>query len=157
MGEERLVEEPYDLVHVRATSWAGGTALTPALVRLDFHFWGLAIPLEAARARRRALDRHGVSVILVPARYRTAAITREEAGARAGEVVREHRLANPERDLEAPRLDAEHPAFYRFLAASSELRRQGRIPPGLLVSIDRADGHLWADEEMALYHRLTAR
>jgi hypothetical protein len=157
MGEEPLVDEPFDLVHVRAAPWGPQRALTPALIRLQFQFWGLDLPLDTARARRRALDRHGVSVILVPARYRNADLAMADAISRAREAVEAHRTSHPEQILEEPQLYAEHPAFYTFLAMSPDLREQSRIPPGLLWAIDRADGHVWSDQEMERYHGLTAR
>lgn len=48
----------------------------------------------------------------------------------------------------------ERPTFYReevetwtFIATSSQLIAQGYIPGGLLVSIDKIDGHVWRPKE----------
>jgi hypothetical protein len=140
-------ETGYDLVHLRARPWEPGRARTPALVGVDFEFQGESLSLEAARSRRRALDRHGITVLIVPVRYRQPALTPAEALARARQALEQ--AGDPDHAPAASRLRlcAEHPMFLTFCAPVP-----GRAPgdPGweVRVSVDRCDGHVWTDEEM---------
>ncbi|MGD1054416.1 MAG: hypothetical protein ABR950_11420 [Candidatus Dormibacteria bacterium] len=142
----------YDLVHVRPRPWEQGRIRTASLVELDFEFAGSSLTLEAARAQRQAHDRHGISTLIVPARYGAAAIGIAEAALHAlaaapprGEAVRP----------EVPRLHADHPMFFTFQirAAETDTPASGSAS-GRLVYVDKCDGHLWTAEEMAGYFAL---
>src|ERR1035441_3810728 len=78
----------YDLVHVRPRGWEAGRIRTASLLQLDFEFAGSSLSLEAARAQRRAHDRHGISTLIVPARYGAGAIGVAEAGLHARGATR---------------------------------------------------------------------
>jgi hypothetical protein len=157
-GAEAAVREPrdgtdddtaYDLVYVRARPWPDGRPHTASLVQLDFEFLGESLPIEVARERRQALDHHGVSVLIVPARYRRPAVDLEVAGARSEDAVREAMARDPALDLAAPRLYGDHPMYYTFLAVSERMERAGQtFPPGVLISIDKCDGHVWTAAEL---------
>jgi hypothetical protein len=142
----------YDLVYVRARPWRGPPR-SAALLASDFEFLGLALTLEAARARRRALDRHGITVHIVPVRYREAALGPGEAErhARPG--------AEPAGSAPSPgppRLLAEHPMLYLFEVPGAAGGRGGGTPTRV-VAVDRSDGHVWTDAEMAAYFSLVGR
>jgi hypothetical protein len=139
----------YDLVHVRPRPWEPGRIRTASLLQLDFEFAGSSLSLEAARAQRRAHDRHGISTLIVPARYGAAAIGITEATLHAlaaapmtGAGVRR----------EMPRLHADHPMFFTFRlpGVESEAPAAGAAS-GVLVSVDKCDGHIWSAEEMGEY------
>ncbi len=132
----------YDLVHVRARPWRGRPC-SATLLGSDFEFLGLNLGLDTARARRRALDRHGITVHIVPVRYREASMEPAEGGRRAGLLAA---LPGPVRLL------AEHPMFSFYAAGGSP---EGTTTRGLAV--DRCDGHVWTDAEMAAYFNLIGR
>ena len=148
---------PYDLVYVRARPWSDGQPRTASLVQLDFEFLGESLPIVIARERRQTLDHHGVSVLIVPQRYRDPAIGLDDAGARSEEALREARAENPDLGLGMPRLYGDHPMYYTFLAVSAQMERAGdTFPPGLLVSIDKCDGHVWSEAELSEFVALVA-
>jgi hypothetical protein len=142
----------YDLVHVRPRPWQDGQPRTASLLQLDFDFAGSALPLDEARAQRRAHDRHGITTLIVPARYRTAEVTLADATRAAWAAAR---AAGPGPRPEPPRFHADHPMFFTFLvpAAEPEAAAAGS-GPGLLVSVDKCDGHIWSDEEMGEFFAL---
>jgi hypothetical protein len=136
----------YDLVHVRARPWRERPR-SAALLGVDIEFLGLSLSLEAARARRKALDRHGITVHIVPVRYREAALGPGEAGRRARTAGGAAGASSPSGP---PRLLAEHPMLYLFEVRAEETSTR-------VVSVDRCDGHLWTDEEVAAYFNLVGR
>ena len=142
----------FDLVHVRPRRWDGGGPRTASLLRFDFDFDGASLSLDAAREQRRVLDRHGITTLIVPARYRSASTSITEAAMRAAEAARAAgRLAR----FELPRLHADHPMFFTFLVPPAE----GEGPAtgaavGLLIKVDKCDGHIWSDQEMDEYSAL---
>jgi hypothetical protein len=155
------LDPSYDLVHVRARAWSEERPRTAALLELDFDFRGEHLDLEAARSRRRALDRHGISVLIIPARYREPTVTVAEAERRAVEAVGYEETQDQPGSPGRPRLHAEHPMFYVFRAASPSgeegdgtAHTGGGVSSGRLVSVDRCDGHLWTEEEKGEYFSL---
>jgi hypothetical protein len=146
----------YDLVHVRPRPWDAGRIRTASLLQLDFEFAGSSLSLDAARAQRRAHDRHGISTLIVPARYATAAIGIAEAALHALAAVRPRQKGvRPE----TPRLQADHPMFFTFQISTGEISAAGPGAPagsasGLLVNVDKCDGHIWSAEEMATFFAL---
>jgi hypothetical protein len=151
MDVDELLDEEYDLVHVRAGSWGAAPPKTASLVRLEFEFLGFALTLASARQRRRALDRHGVSVMVVPVRYRAGDLGDAEIARRGREALEAATAAHPEVRFEPPRLYGDHPMFSTFIAGSPQLEREGRFPPGLLAAVDRCDGHIWTEAELERY------
>jgi hypothetical protein len=142
----------YDLVHVRPRAWEPGRIRTASLLQLDFEFAGSSLSLEAARAQRQAHDRHGISTLIVPARYGAAAIGIAEAALHALAAARPRRKGvRPE----MPRLQADHPMFFTFQISTGEISAAEPGAPagsaGLLVNVDKCDGHVWSAEEMSEY------
>jgi len=145
-------DTPYDLVHVRAGPWDAGRPRTASLLQLDFEFEGSSLPLESARARRRAVDRHGITALIVPARYRSAETSLDDAEQVALEAAR---AAGIEVRPEPLRFQADHPMFFTFLIPASEPDVSAAWSvSGLLVSVDKCDGHVWTDQEMSAYFDL---
>ena len=142
----------YDLVHVRPRPWDAGRIRTASLLQLDFEFAGSSLSLDAARAQRRAHDRHGISTLIVPARYGAAAVGVAEAALRAAEAApATGRRVRPE----MPRLQADHPMFFTFQLPGMEPKAPaGKAVSGFLVSVDRCDGHIWSAKEMVDYFAL---
>jgi hypothetical protein len=151
----------YDLVHVRARPWPERPH-TAGLLGADFEFLGLALSLEAARARRRALDRHGITIHIVPVRYREEALAPREAVRRAQLALATPGLSRPPGP---PRLLAEHPMLYLFEVPDPEVAgspaEAGPSPTGpagvasiRLLAVDRCDGHVWTEDEVAAYFTL---
>lgn len=149
-------EDGYDLVNVRARPRGAGRPRTEALVELEFDFQGEAVSLETARARRRALDRHGITAHIVPARYRGAGVTLAEARERAASLL--GAPGSPGCGPAPLRLHTVHPMFYVFAAqGASESGAPAPAAPGVRdgrVTVDRCDGHLWTEEESDAYFRL---
>ncbi|MGD1034159.1 MAG: hypothetical protein ABR977_06985 [Candidatus Dormibacteria bacterium] len=144
--------EGYDLVYVRSTQWDAARTRTASLLQLDFEFEGSSLTLEAARARRRAVDRHGTTALIVPERYRTAAIALAEAARLAAAAARQ---IEPGLRPEPPRFHADHPMYFTFVVPLAEVERGLAGPDaGLLVSVDKCDGHIWTDDEMREYFEL---
>jgi hypothetical protein len=145
----------YDLVHVRPRRWEAGRPRTASLLQLDFEFEGSSLSLEAARARRRAVDRLGITALIVPARYRTAGISLADAAQRAADAARQ---AGPELHPQPPRFHADHPMFFTFLVpAGVPEGSTARSASGLLVNVDKCDGHIWSDQEMDEHFTLIGR
>jgi hypothetical protein len=142
----------YDLVHVRPRPWEAGRIRTASLLQLDFEFAGSSLSLDAARAQRRAHDRHGISTLIVPARYGAAAIGVAEAALRAAEAA----PATGQRVRpEMPRLQADHPMFFTFQISTADPDgRAAESASGLLVNVDKCDGHIWSAEELGEYFAL---
>jgi hypothetical protein len=139
----------YDLVHVRPRPWDAGRIRTASLLQLDFEFAGSSLSLEAARAQRRAHDRHGISTLIVPARYGAAAIGVAQAALHAAAAMRTTGKG-PRREI--PRLHADHPMFFTFQLQGVEPKAPAtRAVSGRLVSVDKCDGHIWSAEEMGEY------
>ncbi len=141
----------YDLVHVRPRPWESDRPRTASLVQLDFDFTGSSLALDAARAQRRAHDRHGITTLIIPVRYRAPALTLGEAAERASEAARA--AGNGPRP-DPPRFQADHPMYFTFLIPAVEPDGPGSGSGGLPVSVDKCDGHIWSDEEMAEYFAL---
>ena len=147
----------YDLVYVRARPWSDERPRTASLVQLDFEFLGESLPIAAARERRQTLDHHGVSVLIVPRRYRHPAVDPARAASLAEEEMAAAWAANPAHELGAPRLYGDHPMYFTFLAVSAPMERAGdTFPPGLLVTIDKFDGHVWTATELSDFLALVA-
>ncbi len=142
----------YDLVHVRPRPWEPGRIRTASGLQLDFEFAGSSLSLEAARAQRRAHDRHGISTLIVPARYGAAAIGVAQAALHAAAAMRTTgKGARPE----IPRLHADHPMFFTFQLPAVEPEAPATTAaPGRLVNVDKCDGHVWSAKEMADYFAL---
>src|SRR5207244_6080373 len=115
---------------------------------LSGEFAGLALPLEVARQRRRDSSRR---TALAPARYRRPRISIAEARARATAPLRERQRDYLGVTFDEARLYASHPMVYTFATLSPEWQREGRVPGGLLCSIDKLDGHLWTAAEHERY------
>ena len=154
MTTTKRADGRYDLVHIRAQPWRSQPPRTAALLDLAFEPMGLSLSLEAARARRQALDRHGITVLVVPVRYRTPKIGPDEA----------RRLAAAFMDGEGketrrgePLLIAEHPMYYAFREDAAP-RPAGEPPAVSTVLVDRCDGHVRsAEEEVDLFARIGPR
>lgn len=146
-------DDRYDLVHVRARPWAGERPRTAGLVDFEFEFQGESLTLEIARSRRRALERHGITVLIIPVRYREPALSAGEARGRAEQAMRVDAVEDCSRRAGAPRLHAEHPMFFTFLAPDDAAERAGGSP-GRLIAVDRCDGHVWTEEETNAYFAL---
>lgn len=92
----------------------------------------------------------------MPARYAGAAIGVAEAALHALAAVRPRaKGVRPE----MPRLRADHPMFFTFQISTGEIPAgEAEAPagaaPGLLVNVDKCDGHIWSAEEMAAYFAL---
>ena len=143
----------YDLVHVRPRPWDAGRIRTASLLQLAFELAGSTLTLEAARAQRRAHDLHGISTLIVPARYAAAAIGIAEAALHALAAVRPRGEGTRP---EMPPLQADHPMFFTFRISTGEVSADEAEAPagsasGLLVNVDKCDGHIWSAEEMATY------
>ena len=131
---------------MRVRPWEGGRLRTASLLQLDFEFSGASLDLEAARAQRRALDRHGITVLIVPARYRAAATSLQDAEGRARTALAEGRAAAPALPL---RLLSDHPMFFTFLGDGAGPDGSGRRgEEQCLIRVDKCDGHVWSDAEM---------
>jgi hypothetical protein len=148
--------DQYDLVHVRAHRWTDGLPRTASLLQLDFEFEGRSLSLDAARARRHAVDRHGITGLIVPARYRTAGIRLEDAARRAAEAARAEGV---DPGPTTPLLHADHPMYFTFRVPSVEgtgsvAGSASGAVSGLVVSVDKCDGHIWSDAEMSAYFGL---
>ncbi|HYA00342.1 MAG TPA: hypothetical protein VEK76_08330 [Candidatus Binatia bacterium] len=143
----------YDLVHVRTATGAPGHRSGVSLFRFEFEFMGESLSLEDARSRRRSLDRHGITALIVPERYREPALSAGEARSRAEEAVREEKKVGRSSRVGGLRLHAEHPMFFTFLAPDAEAKR-AEGSSGRLITVDRCDGHLWSDEETTAYFSL---
>lgn len=142
----------YDLVYVRARQWDAARPRTDSLLQLDFEFEGSSLSLEAARARRRAVDRHGTTALIVPERYRTAGTALADAARLAAAAARR---TEPGLRPEPPRFHADHPMFFTFAVPVAGAERAPAGPdPGLLVSVDKCDGHIWTEREMSEYFDL---
>ncbi len=142
----------YDLVYVRARPWDATRPRTASLLQLDFEFEGSSLSLEAARARRRAVDRHGTTALIVPERYRTAGTALGEAARLAAAAARR---MEPGLRPEPPRFHADHPMFFTFVVPVAGPERVPAGPDaGLLVSVDKCDGHIWTEPEMSEYFDL---
>jgi hypothetical protein len=142
----------YDLVHVRAGPWRADRPRTASLLQLDFEFEGASLDLEAARERRRAVDRHGITALIVPARYRTARTGLDDAMRRATDAAR---AAGAELRSEPTRFHSDHPMYFTFLVPASEPEGPASSAlGGLLVSVDKCDGHIWTEQEMRAYFEL---
>jgi hypothetical protein len=159
--KNRLTEPPpeslsepgaeYDLVYVRAHPWGSDPPRTASLLDLAFEFQGESLSLEIARSRRRSLDRHGITALIVPLRYREPALSITEARHRAEEVARSGRSDRKRGDSAQSRLLGEHPMFYTFRVPASGADRDGDPTAGTVVAVDRCDGHIWTDQEMDAY------
>ena len=142
----------YDLVHVRPRRWDRGGPRTASVLRLDFEFDGASLPLDTAREQRRALDRHGITALIIPARYRSASLSITEAAMRAAEAARP---AGGRARSELPRLHADHPMFFTFLVPAAEGDGPATgLAAGLLIKVDKCDGHIWSDQEADEYFAL---
>ena len=142
----------YDLVYVRARHWDAARPRTASLLQLDFEFEGSSLSLEAARARRRAVDRHGTTALIVPERYRTAGTALSDAARLAAAAARR---SQPGLRPDAPRFHADHPMFFTFVVPVAGAERAPAGPDtGLLVSVDKCDGHIWTEREMSDYFDL---
>lgn len=144
----------YDLVYVRARPWGSDPPRTASLLDLAFEFQGESLSLQIARSRRRSLDRHGITALIVPVRYRDPVLSVIEARRRAEEVARSGR-SDRKRSPGAPSwLLGEHPMFYTFKVPDSGGDRDGDPTAGAVVAVDRCDGHVWTDQEMDGYFTL---
>jgi hypothetical protein len=113
----------------------------------------LRLPLDAARARRREMGRR---LALVPARYRQPALSVEESKELARPILLGRHREYPDVSFEEIELYAYHPMAYTFITFSTKWRVEGRIPGGLLCSIDRADGRVWSAEDFERYSDMNA-
>ncbi len=92
----------------------------------------------------------------MPARYAGAAIGVAEAALHALAAVRPRgKGVRPE----MPRLQADHPMFFTFQISTGKISTGEAEAPagaasGLLVNVDKCDGHIWSAEEMAAYFAL---
>jgi hypothetical protein len=136
MRREPVPPELYDLVDVASGRFAG-----------------LDLPLDEARQRRSELPGR---MAVVPVRYRAPKISIDEAKARAAQALRERGREYPGVTFEEARLYSYHPSVYTFVAFSPEWRQEGRVPGGLLSSIDKADGHVWTAAEQQEYAQANA-
>ena len=119
---------------------------TASLLQLDFEFSGASLDLDAARAQRRALDRHGITVLIVPVRYRIAGTTLQDAESQARDALPGGRATTASG---AVRLLSDHPMFFTFLApGAGPDGSSGGLPEGHLVRVDKCDGHVWSRAEM---------
>jgi hypothetical protein len=142
----------YDLVHVKPRPWDAGRIRTASLLQLDFEFAGSSLSLDAARAQRRAQDRHGISTLIVPARYGAAAIGVAEGALHAAAAIPANAAGVRH---EMPRLHADHPMFFTFRLPGIEPEAPGGAAvPGPLVNVDKCDGHIWSAKEMGKYFAL---
>jgi hypothetical protein len=136
MVSEQAPQELYDLVDV-----------------ISGEFAGLELPLAAARERRRGFPRRAA---LVPVGYRTPQVSAEAARERAERVLRERQKDYPSATFEEVRLYASHPMVYTFVTLSPEWQQEGRVPGGLLCSVDKVDGHVWTAAEQEQYAKTNA-
>lgn len=142
----------YDLVYVRARRWDAARPRTASLLQLDFEFEGSSLSLDAARARRRAIDRYGTTALIVPERYRNAGTALAEAARLAAAAARR---TEPGLRPVPPRFLADHPMFFTFVIPGAGAESAPAGPDGgLLVSVDKCDGHIWSEGEMREYFDL---
>jgi hypothetical protein len=143
-------ETEYDLVHVRARPWPPDRHRGAALLDVAFEPLGWSLSLELALARRRALDRHGITVQVVPVRYRDPGVSPEAALVQAEQASGRTSPVRPRRRRAPLRLLAEHPMFYVFTPEEDPGAGTDAAAEPEVV-IDRCDGHVWSAEEQAGY------
>jgi hypothetical protein len=111
-------------------------------------FEGLELPLGVAREAKRTSARRKA---LVPSRYRTPRVSLEEARSQAGTVLRDRQRSYQDVTFGDVELYAYHPMVYTLVTFSPEWQQEGRVPGGLICSIDKVDGHLWTTDEQEHY------
>jgi hypothetical protein len=131
MRPEEISSDLYDLVDV-----------------MSGEFEGLELPLVVAREVRRTSERRKA---LVPSRYRTPRVSLEEARSRAESVLRDRQHRYQDVTFGDVEIYAYHPMVYTLVTFSPEWQHEGRVPGGLICSIDKVDGHVWTTDEQEQY------
>lgn len=97
---------------------------------------------EAQAAVKGATPR----LMAVPIAYREPVVTFDEAAATATRALA---ILADERSVDVEKIEqyGHHFMFYTFIMPIDAWRADGRIPGGLMCSVDKVDGGLWTDEE----------
>ena len=118
--------------------------------RFEPRYLGLDLAQQAAEEvleLLRAAKAHGESVPVV---YREAKVSPQDALPRAeAEIQRRQVKYFPGYAFEPVLLVRDDPRWWTFAAGSPQLQNEGLIPGAVFAHVDKLDGHLWQDDEIA--------
>jgi hypothetical protein len=114
----------------------------------DLGFLQLNLKQALAQELLGRLQAVGATGDVVKAKYRHAGLTFSQAyqiAIPALQKLQNRRM--PDYTFERPTFYREEVETWTFIAMSPQLIDQGYVPGGLLVSIDKIDGHVWRPKE----------
>lgn len=113
-------------------------------------FLGLNLPDPLARALLARLAQSGAAGQVVPAAYRLPRVSQQAAQAIAArDLPPRAAAAFPGYSFNPVRYWREGPRWWIFGIISDALVDQGYVPGGIIAYVDKLDGHIWQQDELA--------
>lgn len=112
-------------------------------------FLRLDLEREHAETLLRCLQTTGARGSVIKAVYRQPKIVLSEAQLLAEKALQPLQATYyPTYQFESPVLYMEYPMYWTFISVSEQLMQEGHIPGGILVDVDKIDGHIWQEDEV---------
>lgn len=119
---------------------------------LDEHpgFLGLDLSFEHAADLLKCIESQGAHGRVAASKYRHPEITLETAYSIAAKTIQQRQKKKyPGVDFESIQLSREEVMWWEFFAASEKWLEDGHTPGGLIVCVDKVDGHVWRHGEFS--------
>ena len=118
-------------------------------------FLGFDLPIETAKSLMRWLRDSKARALgcIVPTKYRTQhpRFTVEMAFPIAEQALKQEQLKHPGVEFDSEvHFSSEDLMGFIFGVGAEAWRQKGMTPAGLMVAVDKLDGHVWQDEEFIL-------
>jgi hypothetical protein len=124
-------------------------ALQQLMTQGNMNLLKVALPRDKALELLDRLEREGAWGSLISSAYRHPRLTREQASPLAERAIIARQAAQRPGDTLGPvRFVSEEPCCWTFGASSAQLISEDLIPGMVFASIDKLDGHVWAQEEL---------
>ena len=117
-------------------------------------FLSLSLDWKTAHMLITCLRLHGARGLIIDVKYHNPMVTLEQATQIAEEALDKlqksypHVRFNPTRHLRGQ----SHPMWWTFVSVGQEWVDAGMTPGRLAVSIDKADGQIWSNDDMRRFH-----
>ncbi|HTK05721.1 MAG TPA: hypothetical protein VL485_01010 [Ktedonobacteraceae bacterium] len=110
---------------------------------------GLELSKEMARRLLERFIAAGSEGYYFPASYHHPPLSSEEALSIATDAIeKEHSMYDPTDTIGPVFFHDDYPCYWEFGAHSERMTKEGRVPNGHFVLVDKLDGHLWQNEEL---------